>query len=487
MNLIYYVQLKRIKHGVAPKKRRIFMGKVKKVKNPDKLGTGKFLAWTSRGISTAVQVVLTSFLVIYCTNALGMSPVLVGTLMMASKIFDGITDLFAGYLIDNTRTRWGKGRPYELSVIGLWLTTWLSFSVPGGASTTVQAAWVFIFYTLSQSIFNTLLSANGTTYMVRAFNDQKQFATLMSVGGLLTTVVIILFNTIFPIFEAQILYSSTGWSKLVLFIAIPMTIIGLMRFIFIKETVVIEADSTEKVSLKDIKKVLTTNKYIYQVALIFLIVSMTGSVNIANYYFIYVIGNVGLAGIMGLFSVLAMLTLLLYPFLLKKMSIRRLMQLGAAFAIPGGLILFFAKDNLPLLIFGSVLGAIANLPVSYMSGLLIVDCAQYNEWIGNKRLEGTITSITGFANKIGAAAGVFLSGLLLEFAKFNGTLTSQPSSAIWMLRFMLGILPVIFAVIIILCLQAYKLDKMKDQMEYDISERRERELNVSEPSCVGNN
>lgn len=57
---------------------------------------------------------------IFCTNVLGMNSALVGTLLMVSKLFDGFTDLLAGFLIDNTKSKWGKARPYEIAVIGVW-------------------------------------------------------------------------------------------------------------------------------------------------------------------------------------------------------------------------------------------------------------------------------------------------------------------------------------------------------------------------------
>lgn len=81
---------------------------------------------------------------------------LVGTLLLFSKIFDGVTDLFAGYIVDNTRTRFGKGRPYELSILGVWLMTIIMFFCPPSMSTAVKAVWVFITYTFINSIFTTL-------------------------------------------------------------------------------------------------------------------------------------------------------------------------------------------------------------------------------------------------------------------------------------------------------------------------------------------
>jgi Na+/melibiose symporter-like transporter len=66
--------------------------------NPDKIGIGKFWAWQTRGASGAINFIILSFLAIYCTDALGMPANITGMLLLASKVIDAVTDLFAGYL-----------------------------------------------------------------------------------------------------------------------------------------------------------------------------------------------------------------------------------------------------------------------------------------------------------------------------------------------------------------------------------------------------
>ena len=91
------------------------MKKEKKL-NPNRAGFGTILAWKSRDISMAAcRVIVTGQLMLYATSILNMDPVLVGMLLLVSKLFDGVTDLLIGYLIDNTKTKWGKARPYELA------------------------------------------------------------------------------------------------------------------------------------------------------------------------------------------------------------------------------------------------------------------------------------------------------------------------------------------------------------------------------------
>lgn len=56
-----------------------------------------------------------------------------------------------------------------------------------------------------------------------------------------------------------------------------------------------------------------------------------------------------------------------------------------------------------LLATGNILMGMGTLPISMMGPLLIIECADYNEWCGRPRMEGTLGSINGFANKIGSA------------------------------------------------------------------------------------
>ena len=114
-------------------------------------------AWTSRGLSLAVNVMLIMQLTYYCTDMLGMGATLVRTLLLASKLFDGVTDLCVGYIIDRTNTKLGKARPYEICIVLVWILTILMFSTPE-MGTVGKAAFVFIMYTLINSICATFLN-----------------------------------------------------------------------------------------------------------------------------------------------------------------------------------------------------------------------------------------------------------------------------------------------------------------------------------------
>ena len=133
------------------------MAKNERTANQDRFPVGRFFAWKTRDISLGGQVLILGYLSIYASTQLGMPVALVGTLMMASKFIDAFTDLFAGYIIDNTRTKLGRARPYELCIIGGWISTILLFCCPPAWSMAAKSIWLFSMYALTCSVFQTLV------------------------------------------------------------------------------------------------------------------------------------------------------------------------------------------------------------------------------------------------------------------------------------------------------------------------------------------
>ena len=105
---------------------------------------------------------LAAFVMIYLTNTIGLNPGIIGTLMMLSKLCDGVSDIFFGAMIDKTRTKLGRARPWMLyGFIGCAITLSLIFAVPTSWGQNAQYAYFFITYTLLNAVFYT---ANNVAY-----------------------------------------------------------------------------------------------------------------------------------------------------------------------------------------------------------------------------------------------------------------------------------------------------------------------------------
>ena len=79
--------------------------------------------------------------------------------MAISKIFDGVSDLIMGRIVDRTHSRWGKARPWMLRMcVPLAISTVLMFSVPTSLEGRVQIAYIFLTYNLISTIFYTVFN-----------------------------------------------------------------------------------------------------------------------------------------------------------------------------------------------------------------------------------------------------------------------------------------------------------------------------------------
>lgn len=451
------------------------MKKVKEVKKnkDDKIGFGGLMLWQSRAVSTSIVVLMLGYLMIYATDTLKIPAAAVSLILVASKVFDGITDVVAGFIVDRTETKWGKARPYEIFIVGLWLCTWLLFSCPESLSTTVKCVWIFIMYALAQSVCYTFLNANQTPYMVRAYKE-NQIVKLTSYGSVVTMLAAVVFNVAFPTLMGSIATSASGWSRLVLMFAVPLSAIGILRMIFVKEKydVDVTTEKGEKLKIKDVVTVVKTDKYILLITVMTFIFNFVCNMGVNVYYFTYVVGNVGLMGVTYIAQMVAIPLAFIFPKLISKFSTIKLMFVGFLVSAVGYLINFFAGSNMVLLMVGAVLTGTGTIPASMLISLVIIECVDFNEWKGIPRMEGTMSSINSFGSKVGAALGAGALGIILSLVGYTGNAENMPGGAITMIRLLYSLIPMVLYAITAFFLKLYKLDKLMPQIKADSEARR---------------
>ena len=136
-----------------------------KVKDPNHLSFGHLMAWKSSDIAAAwVNMIMLGYLSIFASDYLGLDVGQVGLILAVSKITDGLVDFFIGWLVDNTHTRWGKARPYEICIVGMTLSTILLFAAQPEWSYTAKLIWVFSLYVLTFSVFGSLRGVGMSCY-----------------------------------------------------------------------------------------------------------------------------------------------------------------------------------------------------------------------------------------------------------------------------------------------------------------------------------
>ncbi len=452
-------------------------GARQKKENPGKVGFVKFWAWNLRAVSTGANLMVLGYLTMYCTDFLGLNAGVLAILLVGSKVIDAFTDLIAGVLVDRTNTKIGRGRPYELAIIGLWLCTWLMFSVPAGWAPLVKYIWVFVMYVMVNSVFTTLLNANATAYTVRAFSNHEQYVKITTLGFIVPMVGVAIFNIMFPTLLGRIATTHAGWSRLVGMVSILMLAIGILRFIFVPETnkaLETPDKKNEKVSLKDILEVLKKDKYIIFILLTTLVVNFSTNLGVGSYYFKYIVGDIGLQSIVSLFQMCSIPLAFIIPMLLKRTTCVKVITVGAIIYAVGSIIYSFAGASIPLIIAAALLTGVGSVPASMLMGLLIIDLCDYHEYIGLPRMEGTVSAVNGFATKVGSAVSTGLSGLLLTASGFISTtegFVEQPSSAINMIRAMMSFIPAALWIVVAICMSAFTLEKQMPKIRETLQAR----------------
>lgn len=456
-----------------------------KVNDPNKLGFGKLLAYKSSDVTAAgISAIVISFLSLYCTDALGMNPMIVGSLLMASKIFDAFTDIISGWLVDNTHTKLGKGRPYELCIIGMTVCTLGLFTANPLWSNFVKCAWIFCMYTLVFSVFTTLRSAANIPYTIRAFsNNQAVITKVASYGGIITMAGSIAISVVFPIVMSKLAIDAAGWTKTVAIFVLPLTIIGVMRFIFIKEDPSVDAGSQhQKISIKEIFKMISINNYIWVFASIMLCYNISTSLGMASYYFKWIIGNTALISVTSMVSVVLLPLMFTFPALMRKMgSMGKMIASFCIIGILGYVIVFLSGSNVIGVLIGSAIGAFATLPLAYYGVLFVMKCCTYNEMKGLPRMDGSVGILSNFATKFGSAIGSAIAGILLGLAGYvsGENVVSQPQSAIMMIRILYSVVPAMFLVIIFIACNSFsKLEKKIEVWEEEKKVLNEEKINI---------
>lgn len=442
----------------------------------NKVPRGYIPAWTTRTVALAINFVLMMQITYYGTEVVGLSPGMIGTVLLASKIFDGITDLTVGFIIDRTNTRLGKARPYELFLIPLWILTIMLFSTPNWG-TVGKVAYIFILYSLINGVCATFLNGSEAVYMGRSLEGDVKRAKVLSIAGLVTMIISAAASTVLPILMNSWGVQPGGWTKISLVFGVPLTIIGLGRMCFIKEIDVEQSlsnESNEKISIKEAIKALGNNKYVFilggAVLLANIVTNMSGAVG--TYYFTYIVGDLSMLSLVGIVGLIAPIVLLLFPVAMRTIGAMNFVRIGLVGAVIGNVIKFFAGANVGLVVVGQLLSGIGSSTITMMIGIFILQCMDFGEWKTGKRVEGTLNSVTSFASKVGsglASAGV---GIIMGLAGYVGKAEVQSASANTAIVWSFSLIPAILCAIMLVILHFYDLDKKISHIQEEIKERK---------------
>lgn len=440
----------------------------------------KYLKWYNKVgygsgdlAANMVYGLLTSFVLIYLTDTVGLNAGIVGTLMMFSKFADGVTDVFFGTLIDKTHSKMGKARPWMLwSYLGNAVMLIAIFAIPKSMGDTAKYAYFFITYTLLNAVFytaNNIAYASLTSLIAKNGNERVQMGSIRFMFSLATNLVVasITVNAV-----ASMGGGAAGWRNVAIVYAIIGLIVNTISVLSVKELPEEEAEEgkqtenapAEKLSLLEAIKLLLANKYYIIIALIYVFIYMqTGITGVGIYYMTYILGNPALLGTFSMASMFPMIIGLAFtPALVKKMKgMYKVNLYGYCFAFLFR-ILFIAAGymgNVPLMLCASVLAGLGTSPVTGDLNALIAAASDYTYRTRGKRVDGTMFSCSSLGIKIGSGIGTALAGWLLAAGGYVANAAVQPQSCINMLNFLYLWFPLIMVVIMIILLSQLKVEK----------------------------
>lgn len=428
-------------------------------------------AWSLRAAAVATCTLLFGYATFYATDVLLLNPTTVGLLLLASKLFDGFTDLVIGYLIDKTNTRLGKARPYELAIIALWVFSFMYYSAPTGMSDAAKYVWIFVMYTMVNSIAITMLYGNEVAYLNRAVVKHENKVKVTALNGVYTIIISTVLSIAIPQFVAAAGVDPKGWSFLALAIAVPMTIIGLSRFFFCKE---IQLDSEPvKLDIKEGASVIFKNKYIWIFGIMYFgyhfLNVLSGTAQ--TYYFQYEIGDLGFASFVGMGMFLVPFLLAFVPKLMSKFGTRNVLRAGIILIGLGPLMrMIFGTNPITLVVF-SIVFLIGTVPVGFMSTVYVFECIDYGAWKTGKRVEAMIGAVNSFVAKVGQAFASAGAGLVMGLAGYEGALEVQSATTMTAIRGLYNVAPIVVAIIMLIGCHFYDVEKKLPEIRAELAQR----------------
>lgn len=266
-------------------------------------GFEKFAFGCGEISTNIVFTIATSLLVTFYTDVAHVNPAIIGLIIAISQVFNGVSDITAGFIIDRTRSKYGRARPWMLWMsIPYAVAAILLMTVPQ-AGQMAQAIYIFITYNLMLTVVYTMFQLPFATTLSYMTRDQKERANIniirmaMSpIGNILITLV---FTKILKYMPNGGMDSQRNWIILTAIYAIGAAAMMLFCFASTRERVqVLDDFGEEKVPLKQAIPALFKNKYFIMLFLFFVAFAMyqTFSGTVTTYYCKWIIGDMSIIG-----------------------------------------------------------------------------------------------------------------------------------------------------------------------------------------------
>ena len=426
-----------------------------------------------------VYAFLTSFVMIYLTNTVGLNAGIVGTLIAVSKLFDGVTDVFFGAMIDRTKSKMGKARPWMFyGFFGCAATLFAIFAIPTDMGQFAQYAWFFIAYTLLNAVFytaNNIAYSALTSLVTKNSSERVQMGSFRFIFAFSTSLFI---QTITVGAVDALGGGAQGWRNIAFIYCILGIITNTLSVLSVKELSEEElnevdennAPKDDNLTLVQSAKLLFSNKYYVMICFVYILQQLYGAmINVGIYFMTYVLHNKNLFGVFSwAVNIPLIIALVFTPTLVAKWKgMYKLNKYSYMIATAGRLLVVVAgyMGSVPLMLLFTAIAALGQGPWQGDMNAVIASCSEYTYLTKGKRIDGSMYSCTSLGVKIGGGIGTALSGWMLELSGFiNGDTAVQPDSCIKMMYFMYLWLPFILDLLITIILSFMNVEQTNEKL-----------------------
>lgn len=396
-----------------------------------------------------VYSLVTNFLLTYILFTRGLTPAqlaAVTAIMVAARVFDALNDPVMGNLIERTRTRWGKFKPWLLAgVLSTSVVVYLAFN------TNLQG-WSFVwFFGVIYILFSVTYTMNDISYwgMVPALSSdadaRNQFtsrATLFAgIGGTLASVLIPMFTT----GERAIGGSTTvAYGRIALIICVLSPLFIYFTLFGVRERRSDQEEKAPPVSFKKIVGTITGNDQLLWIALIFLIQQIGNGVVLGGIGSTFIYFDFGYdGGLYSLFTTVGMAAtaflMIFYPTISRRIHRKKLMGIMAVISTAGyllmllpGLLLQAGTIKFWLIVIGYMLSNFGQYCYYLIMMISVINTVEYNELKHGVRDEAIITSLRPFLTKLASAVTVLITSvsyMLFGVTSFTNQISSLEQAA----------------------------------------------------------
>ncbi len=434
-----------------------------------------FYAFGNMG-SYILWVFTASYITIYATDCLqfsgnGWAYGVLGTIILISRFFDGLSDIGMGVIIDRTSTKYGKARPwFGLSLIPLSIVFFFMFFLKGQSETSALT-WIGILYFLFTVIFYTMNNISFNAMMPLISNDSYDQTKISTLDSIFTSVGSIAAAMAIPVLS--MLGGSdkqSSWTLLVGVLAVFALGAQMICFFNIREKKEIRPAKASAMGKSDIRagfKALMKTKYFYIAVGMFLInyyMSLSIS-SVGKYYAQWILGNANYASLLASLPMVTMgIGLVLTPVFAKKLGKRKTMMLAVGCVFAGNVVGSFVPNSLAVALTGGMIKGFGSAAVMCELYTLAPDLVRYVEQQSGIRVEGLAASANSFGCKIGSGIGSAAVIWTIAACNYSASSVSISTKTVFSFNALYWRVPAVLSAVLLLLASKWDIeDKMKEK------------------------